>query len=115
MFEARVEQRFHVPSQDRGLHDHRVSAGKKDARYFCMISEVFDQGFGLPCGEFELVDAHELSPSKAVGAIRVTGLSRGREEQDRFRILVLYTQERFSIVSGTLSSICPAGWGFKVS
>jgi hypothetical protein len=91
--ELRSEQGLDVAAQLGRLHDQRVAPREQDARHLGVLAQVAHERARLVVGEAELVDADELGPAEAVGAVGVAGLSLAREEKHRLPVLVLHAAQ----------------------
>ena len=58
-----------------------------------MLLQIVKQTISVLLREPQIRVADELGPAEAVRAVRVARLRRGREEQDRLRVLVLDARE----------------------
>ena len=56
-----------------------------------MLGEVVEERARVLLREAQVGVADELRPAEAVRAVRVARLRRGREEEHRLRVLVLYS------------------------
>ncbi len=109
MPEPRGQQRFHVTPQHRRLHHHRIPAGEQHASHFPVSPQIALPAVPLAAGELQLVDADELRPAEAVGAVGVAGLTRRREEQHRLTVLVLDTRYRLAVQQRHVQLQLPGG------
>ena len=91
------EQRLNVPAQHFRAHDHRIAARDQDVCHLGMRSQIRNEVVGLLRLELQTVEADKLSPSKTVGAIRMTGLPRRWEEQHGLAVFVLQPGQRSSV------------------
>ena len=97
VIEVGGEQRLDVFPQDGGPHDHRIAAGEQHALHLAVRAKVRDERFRFAVREFQLVDADELRPTEAIGAVGVAGLALAREEENCLAVLVLKSRERASV------------------
>jgi hypothetical protein len=99
------EERLDRLSQKHGVHHHRIAAGDQHISDFVVFGQILHQCIGVAGGESQVFDTDELRPSKAVGAIGVTGLALDREEQHRLAILVLTPQDPLAVDSGHVEQL----------
>ena len=81
-----------VPTKYGGTHGHGITACDKDVGNLGILLQVFDKQFGLFHTELHIVHSGELGPPEAEGAVGMTGLSLGEEEEHRLPVFVLNTQ-----------------------
>ena len=97
VLERGVEQWLDIATEHLRLHHKRVAARKEDAAYFFVLAHIFDELVGLLGREFELVDADELGPSEAIGAIGVARLAGGGEKEHRLPVFMLHAVKRLMV------------------
>ena len=98
--EIGLQQRIDIHAEVLRPHDHGIAAREKHVGDLGIVFEVPDETFDLPAGELQLIDAHELGPAEAEGAVGVAGLTLGREEQDRLPVLVLHAVQFLVVLPG---------------
>ena len=98
--EVRLEEGLNVGTEAARFHHHRIAPGDEDVRDASMLAQIVHEAFGLLCREFEIVDADELRPAEAEGAIGVAGLAVAGEEQHRLFVLVLHALEALLVQHG---------------
>ena len=109
MLQPRFQQWLDIPAQHGCAHDHRVAAGDQHARHLAVLPEVVDDPAQVRGGHLEPGLIHELGPPEAVRAVRVAGLALLGEDQDRLRVFVLHSGQRFIVEVGDVQRQLPGG------
>src|SRR5260221_2296411 len=97
MVECWLKKWFQVTRQGLRTHNHGITACYEYIRYLFVLLQILFKASRFVRRKFEIWYAHKLRPAKTIGAIGMTGLSMGRNQQAGLLIFMLDTWHRFFV------------------